>query len=117
MVFTEDDATNQFFINGKQFDPDRVDVEVKLGTTEEWTLRNSTEQHPFHIHVNDFQVISIDGKPYDADGLQDTVRMLPKQDAVVIRIRFTDFTGKFVFHCHILNHEDNGMMAVVEVVP
>jgi FtsP/CotA-like multicopper oxidase with cupredoxin domain len=36
---------------------------------------------------------------------------------VVVRMRFTDFTGKFVFHCHILNHEDNGMMAVIEVVP
>ena len=90
---------------------------MKLGTVEEWTLTNtSDEQHPFHIHVNDFQVISIGGKPYDAHGLQDTVRLEPKQD-VVIRTRFTDFTGKFVFHCHILNHEDLGMMAVVEVVP
>jgi FtsP/CotA-like multicopper oxidase with cupredoxin domain len=75
----------------------------------------SDEQHPFHIHVNDFQVISIDGKPYEARGLQDTVPLLPGKD-VVIRTHFTDFTGKFVFHCHILNHEDNGMMAVVEVV-
>jgi suppressor of ftsI len=115
MVFSENEK-NQFFINGKEFDPDRVDVQPKLGTVEEWTLRNdSDEQHPFHIHVNDFQVISINGKPYDAAGLQDTVRLLPHQD-VVIRTRFTDFTGKFVFHCHILNHEDNGMMAVVEVV-
>ena len=75
----------------------------------------SDEQHPFHIHVNDFEVISIDGEPYAANGLQDTVPLIPGQD-VVIRTRFTDFTGKFVFHCHILNHEDNGMMAVVEVV-
>ena len=116
MTFSEDESTNTFYINDKEFDPDRVDVQPKLGTVEEWTLQNtSDEQHPFHIHVNDFEVISIDGEPYTAKGLQDTVPLIPGQD-VVIRTHFTDFTGKFVFHCHILNHEDNGMMAVVEVV-
>ena len=116
MVFSEDETTNVFYINDKTFDPNRVDVQPTLGTTEEWTLKNtSSEQHPFHIHVNDFQVISVGGEPYDAHGLQDTVPLLPGKD-VVIRTRFTDFTGKFVFHCHILAHEDNGMMAVVEVV-
>jgi suppressor of ftsI len=114
-TFSEDES-NHFFINDKEFDPDRVDVRPRLGTAEEWTLRNtSDEQHPFHIHVNDFQVVSIGGRPYDATGLQDTVPLLPDRD-VVIRTRFTDFPGKFVFHCHILNHEDNGMMAVAEVV-
>lgn len=115
-TFTEDDETSEFFINGKEFDTDRVDVSPKLGTVEEWTLRNSTtEQHPFHIHVNDFRVLSIGGEPYEAHGLQDTVILPPGKD-VVVRIPFDDFTGKFVFHCHILNHEDNGMMAVVDVV-
>jgi len=114
-TFSEDES-NHFFVNDKEFDADRVDVRPRLGTAEEWTLRNtSDEQHPFHIHVNDFQVVSIGGRPYDASGVQDTVPLLPDQD-VVIRTRFTDFPGKFVFHCHILNHEDNGMMAVVEVV-
>jgi FtsP/CotA-like multicopper oxidase with cupredoxin domain len=116
MVFDENEDTNQFFINDKEFDPERVDVQPTLGTVEEWTLKNSSgEQHPFHIHVNDFEVISVGGEPYDAHGVQDTVPLDPGKD-VVIRTRFTDFTGKFVFHCHILNHEDNGMMAVVEVV-
>jgi FtsP/CotA-like multicopper oxidase with cupredoxin domain len=116
MVFSEDESTNTFFINDKEFDPDRVDVRPRLGTVEEWTLRNaSDEQHPFHIHVNDFQVVSVGGEPYEAHGLQDTVPLLPGND-VVIRTRFADFTGRFVFHCHILNHEDAGMMAVVEVV-
>ncbi len=115
-TFTEDDDTSEFFINGKEFDMDRVDVSPTLGTVEEWTLRNSTtEQHPFHIHINDFRVLSIGGKPYEAHGLQDTVILPPGED-VVVRISFDDFTGKFVFHCHILNHEDNGMMAVVDVV-
>jgi FtsP/CotA-like multicopper oxidase with cupredoxin domain len=71
--------------------------------------------HPFHIHVDDFQVISINGEPYEASSRQDTIP-LPINGEVVIRIPFNDFTGKFVYHCHILNHEDNGMMGIVEVV-
>jgi suppressor of ftsI len=117
LVFSEDDDTNSFMIDGKQFDPNRVDQTVKLGTLEEWTIRNDTEeQHPFHIHINDFQVMSINGEPYEANGLQDTIR-LPIKGEVVIRIPFRDYTGKFVYHCHILNHEDNGMMGLIEVVP
>jgi FtsP/CotA-like multicopper oxidase with cupredoxin domain len=116
MVFSEDNAANTFFINGKQFDPNRIDVRSRLGTVEEWTVRNVTsEQHPFHIHVNDFQVMSVNGAPYHALSPQDTV-VLPIHGQVVIRMRFTDFVGKFVFHCHILNHEDHGMMATIEVV-
>ncbi|HEY8944045.1 MAG TPA: multicopper oxidase domain-containing protein, partial [Polyangiaceae bacterium] len=115
-TFSEDDATSNFYINGKSFDEDRVDVSPRLGTVEEWTLENvTTEQHPFHIHVNDFKVIEIDGQPYDAPGEQDTVILDPRKP-VVVRIPFDDFLGKFVFHCHILNHEDNGMMGLVEVV-
>jgi FtsP/CotA-like multicopper oxidase with cupredoxin domain len=117
IVFSEDPSTNKFFINGRQFDEDRVDEAVTLGTLEEWTVRNtSKELHPFHIHVNDFQVISVNGRPYDAHGWQDTVP-LPVGGEVVIRMQFNDFTGKYVFHCHILAHEDNGMMAVVDVAP
>jgi FtsP/CotA-like multicopper oxidase with cupredoxin domain len=114
--FTEDDDAGKFFINGKEFDPNRVDVSPQLGTVEEWTLRNSTmEQHPFHIHVNDFVVVSVGGVPYEARGDQDTVILPPGED-VVVRIPFDDFPGRFVFHCHILAHEDGGMMAVVDVI-
>jgi FtsP/CotA-like multicopper oxidase with cupredoxin domain len=117
IVFSEDPSTNRFFINGRQFDEDRVNERVTLGTLEEWTVRNTAKElHPFHIHVNDFQVISVNGRPYDAHGWQDTVA-LPIGGEVVMRMQFNDFTGKYVFHCHILAHEDNGMMAVVDVVP
>jgi FtsP/CotA-like multicopper oxidase with cupredoxin domain len=58
--------------------------------------------------------MSVNGTSYDAVGWQDTV-VLPIHGEVVIRIHFRDFVGRFVYHCHILNHEDNGMMAVVEV--
>ena len=114
VVFSEDNKAGKFFINGKQFDG-KVMYTPKLGTAEEWTLKNVTgEDHPFHIHVNDFQVMSVNGRPYDAASLQDIVK-IPAKGQVVIRQRFADFTGKFVFHCHILAHEDNGMMAVVDV--
>ena len=107
---------SRFLINGKQFNHDRVDHKVRLGDVEEWTIKNrSGEQHPFHIHVNQFQVMSVNGRSVPPSGLQDTVP-LPVGGTVVIRMKFVEFTGKFVFHCHILNHEDHGMMAIVEVV-
>ncbi|MEX2275330.1 MAG: multicopper oxidase family protein [Actinomycetota bacterium] len=111
----EDGGATTFRINDRVYNHHRVDAEPQLGTVEEWTLRNpSTEQHPFHIHVNDFQVVSVNGEPYDAVGRQDTV-IIPIGGEVVIRIPFQDFTGAFVFHCHILFHEDHGMMAIVDV--
>ena len=103
-------------IDYKMFDPRRVDQHVRLGDLEEWTLRNiDDDEHPFHIHINDFQVMSVNGQPYRARGLQDTV-VLPGHGQVVIRIPFDDFSGKFVYHCHIMFHGDGGMMGVVEVV-
>ncbi|WP_148687604.1 multicopper oxidase family protein [Candidatus Nitrosocosmicus hydrocola] len=109
-----DVGTNQ--INGKVFDHNRIDYLVKLGDVEEWTLKNiDDEDHTFHIHVNDFQVMSVNGQPYNAPGLQDIV-VIPQGGEVVVRIPFTDFVGKFVFHCHILPHEDTGMMGIVEVI-
>ena len=102
-------------INGEQFHTTRPLFVMKLGTSEEWTIRNVTgEDHPFHIHVNDFQVMSINGVPYESTGLVDTFKV-PAHGQIVIRQRFLDFVGKYVFHCHILAHEDAGMMAAVEV--
>ena len=104
-----------YAIDGKAFVEDRVDQTVKLGATEEWVIRNdSPEWHPFHIHVNDFQVMSVNGTP--APPHYEDTTLLPPHGEVVIRSRFLDFTGRFVYHCHILVHEDAGMMAVVEVV-
>jgi FtsP/CotA-like multicopper oxidase with cupredoxin domain len=115
IVFSESANGNSFFINGTQFKHDVVNQYVRLGDLEEWTIRNtSREQHPFHIHINDFQVKSVNGHRVRAPSLQDTV-VLPVHGRVVIRLRFTQFTGRFVFHCHILAHEDGGMMQVVEV--
>ena len=115
LVFSENTKTNQFYIDGKQFDATRVNVAAKLGTTEEWTIKNiSEEAHPFHIHVNDFIVTEVNGKPYQAHSEQDVVPLPPKEE-VKIRMHFNRFVGTYVFHCHILAHEDNGMMGIVDV--
>lgn len=115
--FSEDAVTGLFFINHATFDPDRVDVKVPLGSIEEWTIRNASEElHVFHIHQLPFQVVSINGKAQVFQGLQDTIDV-PIHGEVKIRMAFTDPTivGRFMFHCHILEHEDKGMMAQIEV--
>lgn len=115
--FSSDEEDSKYFINNNLFDPNRIDQVVKLGSVEEWKLVNLDEdEHPFHIHTNAFEVITVNGKPYDANGFQDSV-LIPGHGQVVIRIPFEDYVGKAVYHCHIMFHEDGGMMGVFEVVP
>lgn len=124
MTFSETSDGNSFFINGRQFDLSRDDVTVELGDVEEWTLLNTTsERHVFHIHQLDFLVLSINDGDLDARGLRDTIDIpYARQGApgkVVIKIPFTNpvMVGRFPFHCHIVEHEDKGMMATVRVTP
>ncbi len=106
----------KFTIDGRQVDMGRVDQTVKLGAFEEWELINdSPEWHPFHIHANDFQVVAVNGVPVEVLSFEDT-RGIPPNGSLTIRHRFLDFTGKYVYHCHLLFHEDHGMMGIVEVV-
>ncbi len=117
IIFSEDPVTGLFFINHATFDHTRVDLKVPLGSIEEWTVRNSSaELHTFHIHQVKFQVISLNGKPAAFDGLVDTVNV-PIHGEVKIRLAFTDpkIVGRFMYHCHILEHEDKGMMGQIEV--
>ncbi|WP_411102863.1 multicopper oxidase family protein [Streptomyces sp. cmx-4-9] len=115
ITFTENRDNTLFYVNGKQFDHNRVDFRVKLNTVEEWTIRNnSQEDHSFHVHTNSFQVMSVNGQPQPANGLRDTV-LVPARGNIVVRTRFLDYPGKTVLHCHILNHEDRGMMAVLQI--
>lgn len=117
VVFTENKAGTEFYINGRKYDPHRVDFTGTLDTVDEWTVRNDTDEtHSFHIHTNGFQLMSVDGKPQDpAHAWYDTIDV-PVRGKAVIRIRYSDFTGRTVLHCHILNHEDMGMMAVLDLV-
>jgi FtsP/CotA-like multicopper oxidase with cupredoxin domain len=108
-----------FLINHKLFNLHRVDERVRLRTTEEWLLRNtSSEDHPFHIHTNDFLVEKVNGHKRNIYGFQDVVRIPREQHGrpgtVLIRIRYRTYTGKAVFHCHILFHEDNAMMGIIQ---
>jgi suppressor of ftsI len=117
IVFNEQEVgqNTNFLLNGQTFDPNRA-LTMKLNSLEEWKLVNrNTEWHTFHIHVNDFQVISVNGRARPFKDYEDNVA-LPPMSTVVIRMRPTDFTGKFVFHCHVTFHEDHGMMAAVQVL-
>ena len=118
IVFSEMETAGNtsFLLNGMTFDPDRTDVTMRLGSVEQWTLVNTnTEWHTFHIHTNDFQLASVNGKRVPFVDYQDNVA-LPPNSRTVILMQPTDFTGKFVFHCHVTFHEDHGMMATVQVV-
>ena len=107
-------------INGQKFDANRIDFKQKQNETEVWEIENVKDmmggmKHPFHIHGTQFQVISIDGKepPANLAGLKDTISLQPGQKAK-IAVTFTQ-KGIYMFHCHILEHEDNGMMGQVKV--
>jgi suppressor of ftsI len=119
IVFTESTDGDTMFVDGKQFDMNRTDVRVKLGAIEEWTIRNdSDELHSFHIHQGPFQLAEINGVPQPADDHRDVVDV-PIRGEVKVVIPFTNplIVGQFVYHCHILAHEDKGMMATIEVTP
>ncbi|MEP9380220.1 multicopper oxidase domain-containing protein [Aquabacter sp. CN5-332] len=104
----------RFQVDGKSFDMNRVDQRVKLGAVEEWTIKNlHFHDHIFHIHTNPFQLVKVNGEAVAPVWL-DTV-VLPRYGSVTLRSRFLDFTGKFMLHCHMMNHEELGMMQVVEV--
>jgi FtsP/CotA-like multicopper oxidase with cupredoxin domain/peroxiredoxin len=106
-----------YLINGAPFDPNRVGQKPVLGTAEEWELVSDGDNHPFHIHVNPFFVVTGRDKGGAPQGVwRDTV-MIQAGATVVVRLRFPDFTGKTVLHCHNLKHEDQGMMQAVEIVP
>jgi FtsP/CotA-like multicopper oxidase with cupredoxin domain len=105
----------RFMMDGRLFDHNRIDHRIRLGAVEEWEIVNLDEaDHPFHIHTNPFLVTKINGVALVEPIWRDTVNVRG-HETVTIRSRFEDFTGLFVAHCHIFNHEDIGMMQVIEV--
>ncbi len=104
-----------YFINGRQMAMDYINERVPLNTTEIWEVRNrSPMMHPFHIHNGQFQLLDRNGSPPPANemGWKDTVRVDPGEIVRLI-MRFTDYTdanNPYMYHCHILEHEDRGMM-------
>jgi FtsP/CotA-like multicopper oxidase with cupredoxin domain/peroxiredoxin len=134
-----------FTIDKKPFDMETART-LKLNDVDEWTLRSINDvgpgapnpatpgngkgmvTHPFHIHVNPFEVTSIMAPETDKDGKTTLVELLkdgpvwrdtvkiPGGGSVTMRTRYTDFIGTFVQHCHILDHEDQGMMQLIDIV-
>jgi suppressor of ftsI len=117
IVFSENTGSpSLYFLNHHVFNPNYVPISMKLNSVEQWTLVNTnTEWHTFHIHINPFQVISVAGHKLNYVDYEDNVGLPPKS-TTVIRMNPIDFTGKFVFHCHVVFHEDHGMMMAVRVV-
>jgi L-ascorbate oxidase len=130
----------------KPYDPARIDRSLPLGGVDEWTLQSHFVSHPFHIHVNPFQIVkildpngkdvSVPGAVDDAGGTADpqypglkgvwkdtlwVKSLIPPQAApkglytLVVRTRYQRYIGEYVLHCHILDHEDQGMMQNVSI--
>lgn len=105
----------RFLINGRSFDADRVDIRGARDRLEVWELENrGGMDHPFHLHTYPFQVLSRNGIAAPFAAWKDVVNLRPR-DRVRIAIPTRDFGGRTVFHCHIAEHEDLGMMGVAEI--
>jgi FtsP/CotA-like multicopper oxidase with cupredoxin domain len=106
---------SQGLIDGKRMDLHRVDIRSRLGTTEIWEVQNVVGMdHPFHLHGFHFQVLDRDGVPEPYRSWKDLVNV-PKHSSVRIVVHFDDFAGKWMYHCHILDHEDEGMMGILQL--
>jgi FtsP/CotA-like multicopper oxidase with cupredoxin domain len=110
-----------FRINGKSMDLRRIDFRVPLGETEIWEIDNDSPMaHPFHIHDTQFRILDRDGKPPGAgeQGLKDTVLVYSGERVRIITQfeHYADPRAPYMLHCHILEHEDAGMMGQFVVV-
>jgi FtsP/CotA-like multicopper oxidase with cupredoxin domain len=133
--FTRSGDPLRFRINGQVFDHNRVDHAVLKGSSEEWTLANDVIAgnwtHPVHIHFEEGRimsrsrtirdtagnVVSVENVPLlpEETGRRDVYR-LPPQERLVIRLRFRDYVGRYLIHCHQMNHEDDFMMVRWDIV-
>ncbi len=112
-------SQGRFTINGKVFDPTRDDITMKAGVAEEWMVQNAgMMDHPLHIHGTSFQLVASNRSSIGADprfnAFMDVVNLVPGEQ-IRIRIRI-DTPGRRMFHCHILEHEAQGMMGVINVL-
>ena len=107
-----------WLINGRTFNPARSDAFPRLDTTETWEIVNHTKvAHTLHMHHTDWYLLARDGKPPPPweDCLKETFFVYP-EERILVAGHFSDHTGKFPIHCHMLDHEDHGLMAQFEVV-
>ena len=107
-----------WLLNGRTFNPARADARPKLGSVETWEIVNRTSvAHMMHMHLTDWYLLSRNGKPPPPweDCLKETFFVYPNERLLVAG-RFVDYTGKFLIHCHMLDHEDHGLMGQFQVV-
>ena len=99
-------------INGQSFDMKRIDVETKRGTIELWEIGSQMMAHPFHVHGTQFQILSLNGQapPLHMRGWKDTVLVTRNAQILVPFSQLATRDHPFMYHCHILEHEDAGMM-------
>jgi FtsP/CotA-like multicopper oxidase with cupredoxin domain len=132
LASAEDPKAFVYAFDGGAF-PNVPLIQPRLNSVEEWRFVNhNNDEHPIHVHVNDFQVIeyfdpttglrtgpdkfSIDNANLPAPTMHSDERVI-QAGILAIRTRFDEYTGLYVMHCHRLNHEDNGLMALVNVIP
>jgi FtsP/CotA-like multicopper oxidase with cupredoxin domain len=111
------------YINGQDFDVNPYTIMSDVGTYEIWTIQNNSGMdHPFHQHVNSSQIISISGGDAGYASLHTTIPawkdtvLIPKWGSVRMLVPVMDYTGMTMFHCHILEHEDIGMMGMWHIM-
>ncbi len=105
-------------INGRTFNPAHSEAFPKLNTTVTWEIHNKTNvAHVMHLHHTDWYLLERNGKPPPAweDCLKETFFLYPNEK-ILLAGHFSDYTGKFVIHCHMLDHEDHGLMSQFQVV-
>lgn len=132
MASTSDPKAFVYAFDGQAF-PNTPVIQPRLNSIEEWRfVNNNNDEHPIHVHVNDFQVVEyfdpINGVRSGPDNfsVDNANAPAPKMDSdenvtqpgiLTFRTRFDEYTGVYVTHCHRLNHEDNGLMALINVIP
>jgi FtsP/CotA-like multicopper oxidase with cupredoxin domain len=112
-----DQTEGHWTINGLRFDPNRVDARPVLGTTEKWVFTNPTNQaHTVHIHDVAQQCLSRNGGAcYPYETMKETWYLIPGE-VLEVKLKFTDHVGMYMLHCHMVEHEDDGMMTQFEVI-
>jgi spore coat protein A len=107
-----------WLLNGRSFNPAYADAHPKLGSTVTWEIHNRTSvAHVMHLHHTDWYLLARDGRrpPPWENCLKDTFFVYP-DEKILLSGHFSDYTGKFVIHCHMLDHEDHGLMGQFQVV-
>jgi len=120
-TFVFDYDNGLWTVNGRLMDPDRVDAKIEQGSAEIWTFQNNGQSwaHPIHTHFEEFQILSVNGKPIPDDSVlrsrKDVVELEPMTEVTFFG-RWRDFLGKHVMHCHNVVHEDHAMMIRWDIV-